>query len=241
MIKFFRHIRKSLLEQNQMGKYFKYAIGEILLVVIGILIALQINNWNERRKATIEGLVLLENIYEDIKYNLDKIDFVYAWDSTQNDRNKKLIQLLFDQNSTYHDSLEIYFGSVTRYEVFSPRRTAYETLKTKGLELIRNKTLRSKITELYDEVYVLNDMVLEFRKEIHLKHVPIFNNRFLTLDEVEYKVPIDFNSLKNDKKFINTLSYILAESDNFLEHHNNMRAQTKQLRDIIFEELKSHD
>jgi len=46
MIKFFRHIRKSLIEQNKMGKYFKYAIGEIILVVIGILIALQINNWN---------------------------------------------------------------------------------------------------------------------------------------------------------------------------------------------------
>ena len=50
MIKFFRHIRRSLIQKNQMGKYFKYAIGEILLVVIGILIALQINNWNEDRK-----------------------------------------------------------------------------------------------------------------------------------------------------------------------------------------------
>ncbi|KPM32941.1 Beta-lactamase [Croceitalea dokdonensis DOKDO 023] len=50
MIKFFRRIRRTLIDQNQMGKYFKYAIGEILLVVIGILIALQINNWNEDRK-----------------------------------------------------------------------------------------------------------------------------------------------------------------------------------------------
>ena len=50
MIKFFRHIRRSLIQENKMGKYFKYAIGEILLVVIGILIALQFNNWNEQRK-----------------------------------------------------------------------------------------------------------------------------------------------------------------------------------------------
>ncbi|NNC44454.1 MAG: hypothetical protein HKN99_01055 [Winogradskyella sp.] len=50
MIKFFRKIRYNLMEQNKTGKYFKYAIGEIILVVIGILIALQINNWNEQRK-----------------------------------------------------------------------------------------------------------------------------------------------------------------------------------------------
>ena len=49
MIKFFRHIRKSLLMENRTSKYFKYAIGEIILVVIGILIALQINTWNQNR------------------------------------------------------------------------------------------------------------------------------------------------------------------------------------------------
>ena len=50
MLKFFRKIRYNYMEQNKTGKYFKYAIGEIALVVIGILIALQINNWNEARK-----------------------------------------------------------------------------------------------------------------------------------------------------------------------------------------------
>ena len=53
MIKFFRHIRQNLLMENKTGKYFKYAIGEIVLVVIGILIALSINNWNESRKNKI--------------------------------------------------------------------------------------------------------------------------------------------------------------------------------------------
>ncbi|MGB5236310.1 MAG: DUF6090 family protein [Flavobacteriaceae bacterium] len=54
MIKFFRHIRQQLLSEGKTGKYLKYAIGEILLVVIGILIALQINNWNENRKTDIK-------------------------------------------------------------------------------------------------------------------------------------------------------------------------------------------
>ena len=50
MIKFFRKIRQNLIMENKKGKYFKYAIGEIILVVVGILIALSINNWNEKRK-----------------------------------------------------------------------------------------------------------------------------------------------------------------------------------------------
>jgi len=50
MIKFFRHIRRTLINQDKMGTYFKYAIGEIILVVIGILIALQINIWNDHKK-----------------------------------------------------------------------------------------------------------------------------------------------------------------------------------------------
>ncbi|NKI30420.1 DUF6090 family protein [Croceivirga thetidis] len=70
MIKFFRKIRQNLLSEGKTGKYFKYAIGEIFLVVIGILIALQINNWNESRKADIalkEYLVKIKsNTLEDI-------------------------------------------------------------------------------------------------------------------------------------------------------------------------------
>lgn len=66
MIKFFRHIRKQLLSENKIGKYFKYAIGEILLVVIGILIALQINTWNQNRLNKKEAILITESIYNDL-------------------------------------------------------------------------------------------------------------------------------------------------------------------------------
>jgi len=67
MIKFFRKIRYNLMEQNKTGKYFKYAIGEILLVVIGILIALQINNWNENRKDRVQEIATLNKFLQDLK------------------------------------------------------------------------------------------------------------------------------------------------------------------------------
>ena len=75
MIKFFRHIRKSLIEKNQMGKYFKYAIGEILLVVVGILIALQINNWNENKKDIEKEQQILLSLREEFKQNIKELNF----------------------------------------------------------------------------------------------------------------------------------------------------------------------
>ena len=73
MIKFFRHIRKSLLMENKTGKYFKYAIGEIVLVVIGILIALQINNWNEfNQERKLEQKVLTE-LLTSLEHNYNRM------------------------------------------------------------------------------------------------------------------------------------------------------------------------
>lgn len=81
MIKFFRRIRKNLLAEGKTGKYLKYAAGEIVLVVIGILIALQINNWNENRISLKHEKDLLINLKEDLDsdderfiYNLDEAD-----------------------------------------------------------------------------------------------------------------------------------------------------------------------
>ena len=66
MIKFFRHIRKSFLMENKTGKYLKYAIGEIILVVIGILIALSITNWNENRKQNQKDIEFLNGLRSEL-------------------------------------------------------------------------------------------------------------------------------------------------------------------------------
>ena len=66
MVKFFRKIRYDLMKKNKTGKYFKYAIGEIVLVVIGILIALQINNWNESRKENVKLKKAIQSVYTDL-------------------------------------------------------------------------------------------------------------------------------------------------------------------------------
>ena len=69
MIKFFRKIRQNLLSKGKTVEYFKYAIGEIVLVVIGILIALQINNWNQERIQKLEEQTIVKNIHEEYLQN----------------------------------------------------------------------------------------------------------------------------------------------------------------------------
>ena len=74
MIKFFRNIRKKLAAENKAASYLRYAIGEIVLVVIGILIALQINNWNEARKERNNEIKYLKNLKLDLKTDLVNLD-----------------------------------------------------------------------------------------------------------------------------------------------------------------------
>lgn len=73
MLRFFQKIRKNLLSENKTGKYLKYAIGEIILVVIGILIALQVNNWNEKRKLEARVNENLHSLAQELKSNKEVI------------------------------------------------------------------------------------------------------------------------------------------------------------------------
>jgi hypothetical protein len=85
MIKFFRRIRQQLLTENKFSKYLLYAIGEIVLVVIGILIALQINNWNELKKNNATTKLIFEEILNDLEYDIrladQQISYYYRTDS----------------------------------------------------------------------------------------------------------------------------------------------------------------
>ena len=93
MIKFFRQIRLDLMEKNKTGKYFKYAIGEIVLVMIGILLALQVSNWNQDRKDRISERKILDNIHRDFVHNKVDFDSVKAIHYRALDGLEKLVAL----------------------------------------------------------------------------------------------------------------------------------------------------
>jgi type II secretory pathway pseudopilin PulG len=148
MIKLFRKIRYDLMEKNKTGKYLKYAIGEIVLVVIGILIALQINNWNENKKRTALEIKHLKELKSDIMETLKdaKTDANLYKEDIQ---SIQYLQDFFFQKTTYHDSLAYHFyRSIEHYQLYA-KTSALESIKSIGLDIISNDSLRLGITDFY--------------------------------------------------------------------------------------------
>ncbi|WP_204346703.1 DUF6090 family protein [Psychroserpens algicola] len=145
MIKFFRKIRQSLLSEGKTGKYFKYAIGEIILVVIGILIALQINNWNENRKNKITEADYYCRILDDFELNEKLID---ETSKLTTDKIKLCKELILDLNNPPNDRGEILnkFVLAVRQDVFVPSTITFDDLTSSGqLKLLTDIKLKNRL------------------------------------------------------------------------------------------------
>ena len=152
MIKFFRHIRKDLMEKNKTGRYLKYAIGEIVLVVIGIMIALQINNWNENRKDKISEKDYYCKLLED--FELDRLNIVRL--SNESDYKietaKKLLLELPQKDKSKTYLINTYIQAI-RTNVFAPSKVAILDITSSGkLSLIKNDSLKKNLLRYYAEL-----------------------------------------------------------------------------------------
>src|SRR6056297_591846 len=147
MIKFFRKIRQKLLSENKFSKYLIYAIGEIILVVIGILIALNINNRNEANKLKNKELVLLTEIQQNLKQDLSSLSGIIISEKERL-RSNEIVKLSIETKSTFDDSLKYHFGNTLGNFRFTANNSAWENLKSIGLDLISNDSTRSSLSNL---------------------------------------------------------------------------------------------
>ncbi|WP_242082433.1 DUF6090 family protein [Aestuariivivens sediminis] len=205
MIKFFRQIRQRLLSEGKTEKYLKYAIGEIVLVVIGILIALSINNWNEERKQRQKEMVNLIAIKGDLENDLNT-EFIpgISYYSQANKDLSRLKDFYLNKATVPKDSLLKYFLNNQSEWYFILNKGAYENLKSTGIDIISNDSLRNKISSLYSNGYPelenRDNIIKQFYDN---KFRPILSDNIILYDSILSKDDFDF--IKNSKQIGNRI------------------------------------
>ena len=136
--------------KTKTGKYFKYAIGEIILVVIGILIALSINNWNENRKLLNQRESLITSLIEDFEYNSSENHQILSLFETQLTTMDNYFSLISNNQETISvDSLKTMARAFFTWDIFIPNMTAYTEAESNGkLNLLNNKLLLQEISKI---------------------------------------------------------------------------------------------
>jgi len=166
MRNFFRKKRKTLADENKTMKYARYAIGEILLVVIGILIALSINTWNEKRKATKIEYEYYCRIIEDLEIDLEKIDNQYQKAEEQIEICRSLIIDLFSMTKDKNYLMNTYLKAL-RSDTFFPSKAAFQDIKSSGnLNLITNIKIKNNLIRYYSELENLTKQLNQNTDEI---------------------------------------------------------------------------
>lgn len=147
MLKFFRQIRQKLLTENKFSKYLLYAIGEIILVVIGILIALQINNKIEESKDRNKEKIILETLLSDLKANKKLIEegFIdYDWKINLSEEMANLFgKESYKENSVHFDSILYWSAEYSSIELIDASIVSLVT--SDRLELLQNENLKQQI------------------------------------------------------------------------------------------------
>lgn len=238
MIKFFRKIRQNLLMENKTSKYFKYAIGETVLVVFGILIALQLSNWNELQNRCHKEIVNLKALKSELQNDLttEFIDGNKSYLEKEKTLNK-LTAFYNNKNDIPKDSLPYYYLKSISEWTFALNVAAFENLKSTGIDLITNDSLRLKISSLYSnsypEILVRSKRLLEF-SESEYKPI-IFDNVNLKDTTLSQN---DFESLKNNKQISNRIFYLSSIRKGMLNELNIIIPQIVSLIKDIDNELK---
>jgi len=254
MIKFFRKIRQSLLAENKFSKYLLYAIGEIVLVVIGILIALSINNWNEKRKMDAEEHVLLKNLKMSFENKLEELENKNIGRRQNIESIGKLLDIISSEDkyisdeNMYRYRLDLFIWYAVNEE-FSILEMLYSSGK---INTISNDSLKSKLIEwpdkmeeMLEEQRVVQDLVIKELNPLIRKYMSTVNflNGVRQGKKIEEKIidspfPNDFKGLLNDRQFESLITEKQIYLNTNIEDTELLIIDAKKILKLIEEELK---
>ena len=249
MIKFFRRIRQRLLTENKPAfaagrliKYLLYAIGEIVLVVIGILIALQLNIWNENRKNKIKESQFLISFKDDLNYNIKELDGLTKRSEYGYTSADSILQLSYGniQNESEWFLSNHIISSSTLSNYKTQEGTIQDVLGSGHLGLITNDSIRLAIASWEANLKPIREWeVLDSRaNDQFINHI----KQFIHLDKIlsyNAKIPEDIKSqLLKDLVFLNTVTELKIFTDALNRLYKNEQSRLEQLINAINTDLK---
>ena len=207
MINFFRRIRQQLLSENKFSKYLIYAIGEIILVVIGILIALQINTWNNNRIQKNKEANFITQIHNEFLQNRTQFDTVTSYHLKVKNGASKLIALFpIDINTVNKDALSNYIKDTFWDWTFNPQQTSINSLtNSSSFEIMSNAELKAQLEQWNELIKDYNEEEMYSKKFGTTQYYPYMRKR-ITNRAYGTNTSI-FNHEAIDLKFLNDLEF----------------------------------
>ena len=237
MIKFFRKIRRALINTGSTRKYLLYAVGEITLVVIGILIALQINNHNEwKKERKLEQQIILE-LKENLELNISHLENEINR-KNRSDFSSKVILNAIENNLMYHDSLEKHFGWGLSFENTSPlSNVGYKSYRDAGTNILTNNALKKEIIYLFEDTYNNSNTRLSRLSELNVETVKLRQKHLLRKRNFRFE-PFDYPSLKEDNEFVSWARSIKESRNWGKAAMQSSLEETERVLQLINQELE---
>ncbi len=168
MIPFFRRLRYRFAQDNQFLKYSRYAIGEIVLVVVGILIALYINNWNEARKEREFELEMLKEVAKSLNSDREYLGMLQRRNEVKENALQTMHEMI-ESGGAYPDSVLLKtYNDLTNRSFFMYNTGAYESIKSAGMDKISNDSIRAGLIELYESQIPTITEIMHFFQDYQL-------------------------------------------------------------------------
>jgi len=239
MIKFFRQIRQNLLMENKTGKYFKYAIGEIALVVIGILIALQINNWNENSKAKALELKTLKELRADLAQTANDI----RGDSLNFEniiRSNEIILHYMEEKLAFHDSLNQYFSGMDFFQTFSINHNTFDNIRQNGSSLITNDSIRIAISDFYTRpIYLYKELEMRVLNEHYENYFKPMIMKSFEIEDKKPSLPKSYIAFIGNSDYKQVLKYTVRICNGILNFQGYLLKTIEGLIGEIDREIQS--
>lgn len=202
-----RRIRQQLLTNSQFKKYSIYVIGEIILVVIGILIALSIGNWNNKRIISKTELVLLKEMKNNLAVDLNDIRLNIRINKMSLKANTLVLESLAHPEMQI-DSMDYFYANLSLTTILDVNNTSYESLQSFGFNIIKNDILRINITELYAITYEFLAKMENVMYAIQMDKVtPLVISNIITHQSFISAKPAEPMLLSQNHEFIETIKF----------------------------------